>query len=80
MTRLLLIGAAIVSAAASVCFLVLFERFYWRYRSLFDEQGRYFDEATSVVYHEQAYVLAIPAAALLLLTIFFGILWWIHRR
>jgi hypothetical protein len=34
--------------------LVLFYEFSWRWRDCFNDQGRCFDEAESVVYHQQS--------------------------
>ncbi len=44
----------------------LYYDLYWRWRSHFDANGRYFDEQTMVVYHAQNSALAIPLVACVL--------------
>lgn len=53
---------------------------YWRHRGLFNEEGRYFDESSLVVYHEQNAALIVPALGFLLLACALGYGWWIRRR
>lgn len=65
----LLLLAACICAAASALTWFLFFTLYWPHRTLFDEQGRYVDEAASVVYHQQSGVLAIPALIFLVLAV-----------
>lgn len=64
----------------SLFFGFVYYSVYWRYRALFDEQGRYFDEAASVVYHDDASIFIVPVLAFFLLAFLFGRLWWIRRR
>jgi cell division protein FtsX len=72
MPRWLHVVAALACAAGSAVCWILFFIVYWPYRALFNEQGRYVDEAMAVVYHEQSGVLAIPALILGLLAAFFA--------
>lgn len=76
--RLLLQFTTVISAMGSLLFWFLYFSLYWPYRNLFNEQGRYFDEESVVVHHEQSGLLIIPALALLLLTVLLGR--WAWRR
>ena len=51
---------AILSLLASLFFAYLFYEMYWQWRNLFDENGRYFDAAESVVYASEAKFYALP--------------------
>jgi cell division protein FtsX len=72
--------AALACATASAVCWILFFIVYWPYRALFNEQGRYVDEALAVVYHEQSGALAIPALILGLLAAFFAFMGRRRRR
>ena len=76
----LLLGAASLCAAASAFFGFLYYELYWKYRGLFNEQGRYFDEADMVVHHDDAAFLIVPTIAALLLAFLLAAIWWNHRR
>jgi len=76
----LLLCAAILFSGATVFFGFFYFSLYWPYRTLFNEEGRYFDENTLIVYHEQNGLLIIPALACLALALLFGVSWWIRRR
>jgi len=78
--QLLIQIAAILSAAGSLVFWLLFFTLYWPYRNLFNEEGRYFDEDSAVVYHEHNGLTVVPALALLILAVFFTFRWWARRR
>jgi NADH:ubiquinone oxidoreductase subunit 5 (subunit L)/multisubunit Na+/H+ antiporter MnhA subunit len=78
--QLLLLTATILCAAGSLFFWFLYFTLYWPYRNLFNEEGRYFDEDSVVVYHEQNGLMIVPALALLLLAVLFGSRWWARRR
>jgi hypothetical protein len=73
---LLLLIAASLCAAGSLFLWSLYFTLYWPHRGRFNEQGRYLDEATSTVFHEQSGVLAIPALVLSLFAVFLALLWW----
>lgn len=45
------LAGSLLTAAA---FGFLYYAFYWRWRDLFNSEGRYFDPASSVVYHAQS--------------------------
>ena len=79
-SQLLLLAAAFLSAAASLFFGFFYFGFYWPFRSQFNEEGRYFDEANLVVYHEQTGLLIVPTLACLALAILFAAIWWVRRR
>ncbi|MCY7313940.1 MAG: hypothetical protein LH491_10010, partial [Pseudoxanthomonas sp.] len=78
--RLLLLAAGLCAAAAMALgfhYLV----YYWPYRDRFDAQGRYFDEATLVVYQQQSGMLLLPMLACLLLAVVLAVFWWRrHKR
>lgn len=76
----LLVAAALGSGASAVVFGYLYFSLYWPYRGLFDEQGRYFDAKRLVVHHDQASLLAVPLLAFLVISILFGVVWWVRRR
>lgn len=77
--RMLLAGALLL-ASAGLVFWFLYFALYWPYRDLFDEEGRYFDEASVVVYQQQSGVLIAPALTLSCLAIVCGAVWWMRRR
>ena len=75
----LLFGAALLCTLSSALFGFFYYVCYWRYRDLFNEEGRYFDENHLVVYHDQNAVLIIPSIVFLLLAVFlFAVL--LYRR
>ena len=76
----LLLGAASLCTAASAFFGFLYYALYWKYRGLFNEQGRYFDEAAMVVHHDDAAFFIVPTVAALLLAVLLAARWWIRRR
>ncbi|GAA6130216.1 hypothetical protein [Halopseudomonas sabulinigri] len=78
--QLLLQIAAVLSATGSLFFWLFFFTLYWPYRYLFNEEGRYFDEDSVVVYHEHNGLTVVPALALLLMAILFTFRWWARRR
>lgn len=65
------VWVAIAGVSTAVCAWLYYE-LYWRWRPLFNSEGRYFDEANAVVHHQQNEALVIPllACALWLLTTF----------
>jgi hypothetical protein len=65
----LLPGASGVCAVASALFGFFYYTLYWRYRGLFNEDGRYLDTHDLVVHHAQAAMLALPAGGFALLAI-----------
>jgi NADH:ubiquinone oxidoreductase subunit 5 (subunit L)/multisubunit Na+/H+ antiporter MnhA subunit len=71
--------AALLSAAASLGCWFLYFTLYWPYRGRFNEEGRYLDEATQVVHHEQSGVLVFPAVAFMVLAVAFGAVWQSRR-
>lgn len=75
-----LLGAALVSGAAAVSFGSFFLLFYWPYRGLFNDEGRYVDVRNAVVYHEQSGLLIVPTLAFLALALVFGAVWLVRRR
>ena len=75
----LLLGAASLCTAASAFFGFLYYALYWKYRDLFNAQGRYFDEAAMVVHHDDAAFFIVPTIVALLLAVLLA-LWWIRRR
>lgn len=62
--RWLLLAASLLSAACAVLFALLYYSLYWRYRDLFNEQGRYFDAAEMVVHDDSAFVFIVPVGVL----------------
>ncbi|WP_290886390.1 hypothetical protein [Arenimonas sp.] len=76
----LLLAAALASGASAAVFGYLYFSLYWPYRGLFNEQGRYFDAQRLVVHHDQASLLAVPLLAFLVISILFGVVWWVRRR
>lgn len=69
------IGLAAIGAAM---FGWLYYDLFWRWRAHFNSEGRYFDEETMMVYHQQSSALAIPLAICVLW--FFASLWFAFRR
>jgi hypothetical protein len=65
----LLPGASCACAIASALFGFFYYTLYWRYRGLFNEDGRYLDTHDLVVHHAQAAMLALPAGGFALLAI-----------
>ena len=78
-TPLLQLGA-ILSAAGSLFFWYLYFTLYWPYRGLFNGQGRYFDQDSAVLHHEQSGVLVVPALALLALAVLCTFSWRARHR
>jgi hypothetical protein len=76
----LLFGASCVCAMASVLFGFFYYALYWRYRELFNEDGRYLDPHDLVVHHAQDATLAVPACGFALLAIVLFVFGRIHRR
>jgi hypothetical protein len=56
--RITLVAISLTSAIATIAFGVLFYNFYLRWIGLF-EDGRYFDPASGVVYHDTGSVHGI---------------------
>lgn len=79
LSQWLLLGSALACGAASLCFGFLYVSLYWRYRELFNAEGRYFDAHSATVYHQQDGVLIVPALAFLLLALLLGFAWWLRR-
>lgn len=80
MSQSALLAAAVLCLITSLgCWLFYFT-LYWPYRALFNEDGRFIDEATMVVYHQQSGVLLLPALAFLLLAVIAGTSWLRRRR
>jgi len=75
-----LLVSAVLSAAASIVSWFLYFTLYWPFRGRFDADGRYFDEKTLAVYHQQSGILVVPAVACLLVALLAGISWWKRRR
>jgi hypothetical protein len=76
----LLLGASGVCAAASALFGFFYYTSYWRYRGLFNEDGRYFDPHDLVVHHAQGAMLAVPACGFALLAVALFVFGRRHRR
>lgn len=76
----LLLAACLVSGTSAAVFGFLFLSFYWPYRDLFNDQGRYLDARTMMVYHEQSALLIFPALAFLALALLAAVVWWVRRR
>ena len=77
--RGLLLAAGLLSSLAALWFAVLYYSLYWRYRDLFDEQGRYFDAEQLVVYDDSAFVFIVPAVLLGLIAALLARWWWKSR-
>ena len=75
-----LLAAALFSGTSAAVFGFFFFSFYWPYRDLFNEEGRYFDAHTVVVYHEQSGLLVVPTLAFLAFALLFAVVWWVRRR
>ena len=71
--------AALFCGAVSLAMWFLYFALYWPYRDLFDEAGRYLDETTMVVYHEQSGLLVIPAVASSILALALTCFWHARR-
>jgi hypothetical protein len=76
----LLPGASGVCAVASALFGFFYYTSYWRYRGLFNEDGRYFDPHDLVVHHAQGAMLAVPACGFALLAVALFVFGRRHRR
>lgn len=76
----LLLCATFLSGAAAYFFGFLFLKLYWPYRNLFNEEGRYFDEKSPVVYHQQSGFFIVPTFVFLFLVLIFGFIWRARRR
>ena len=77
--RWLLLVTSMLCTLAGLFFVVLYYHLYWRYRDVFNEQGRYFDPVEMVVYDDSGFVLIVPAIALLGLAFISGRRWWKTR-
>ena len=77
--RGLLLVASVLCSLAGLLFAALYYHLYWRYRDLFNEQGRYFDPVEMVVYDDSAFVFIVPAITLLGLALFTAWGWWKTR-
>lgn len=75
-----LLAAALISGTSAAVFGLLYFSFYWPYRDLFNEEGRYFEAHAAVVHHEQSGLLMFPALAFLALALFLAVVWWVRRR
>lgn len=75
-----LLAAALASGVSAATFGFFFLSFYWPYRDLFNEEGRYFDAHNAVVHHEQSGLLLVPTFAFLALALCFAVAWWVRRR
>jgi len=76
----LVLGASGMCAAASALFGFFYCTLYWRYRGLFDEDGRYLDTHDLVVHHAQDAMLALPAGGFAPLAIALLAAGWRLRR
>jgi predicted lysophospholipase L1 biosynthesis ABC-type transport system permease subunit len=76
---LLLAGACLSAAVATVC-AGCYGMLYWRYRDRFDAQGRYFDAADMVVYHQQSAIWLVPALLSLAMAMALAFAWRRCRR
>jgi hypothetical protein len=74
--RLLYVASA-VSAVGAIFFSAFYYLSYWRWRGLFNEEGRYFHEPDAVVYHQQSAMLLLPAVLAAVVAI---VLWITARR
>jgi hypothetical protein len=72
--------AALSCGAASLATWFLYFVLYWPYREKFDEAGRYFDETTLVVYHEQSSMLLFPAVVFFILSLGFTAFWLVGSK
>lgn len=73
--QILLALAALFSALMSSLFGYLYFELYWRWRDLFYENGRYFDEQEAVVYQDDSAILIVPALFCALLTLLLTVAW-----
>lgn len=74
-SQALLLGASLLSGAGAIFFGFFYFTLYWPYRSLFNEERRYFDKQNLVVYHQQSGLLLVPTMAFLLIAIAFVGMW-----
>ncbi|HEU4460106.1 MAG TPA: hypothetical protein VFR90_13370 [Methylibium sp.] len=65
-------AAAAFSTVSSLTLWFLYFTLYWFRREKFAGAGRYFDEATLVVHHEQTGVLLLPAVVLSVIAVVLG--------
>ncbi|MFT3814600.1 MAG: hypothetical protein QM740_14670 [Acidovorax sp.] len=79
-TQSLLLAAACLCTAASAFFGFLYYDLYWKYRDLFNEEGRYFDEQGLIVYHDDAAYFIVPTVVAFLLAFLLTAIWWARRR
>ena len=63
--RLAAFLSAGLAALGAALFGWLYYDLYWRWRPLFDADGRYLDEETMVVHHQQNETLLVPLLACL---------------
>lgn len=63
MQRWLSAVSAILGALALLCAYLFYDA-YWQYRSLYQDNGRYFDIETAVVYHDTSFYWGLIAIAL----------------
>lgn len=78
--RLLSLLLKVLSSVAVVASLfsgLMFYEFYFKWRSLFNEEGRYFDPQVGVVYHDDGFVWGVLSLALFLMSI---TLWLFARK
>ncbi|KAA8998124.1 DUF3379 domain-containing protein [Affinibrenneria salicis] len=78
--EILLAMAAVFSALLSILFGFLYFELYWRWRDLFYENGRYFDEQNAVVYQDDSAILIVPTLCCVLLTLVLTIALRVRRR
>lgn len=72
--------AVLSCTACSVAFWFLYFSLYWPHRERFNEAGRYIDETTMVVYHQQSGLLVIPAVASSVLALVLAYFWRAARK
>ena len=68
-------AACLLFLAGALIFGGMFYALYWRYRQLFDDNGRYFDAADGVVYEDSSVVLIAPALLFLILAWLCALAW-----
>lgn len=77
--RRLVLGTSFLCAIVSLLFGFLYYSLYFQYRDRFNEEGRYFDAAEEVVYHDQSSILLVPALTFFLLSLLLFV-WWRRIR
>ena len=75
-TQCVLIVAALSCGVMSWFWGVLYYSLYWKYRNLFYDNGRYYEEMENTVYTDDYAIYLIPTLFFLFLTIFLGAWWW----